>query len=86
MPPPKKTKKAAAVVGIEFGRRNYIILAIGLVLIIIGFLFLAGGDITISPILLVVGYCVVIPLGILLPKDKESAGQLGVDKDSTVSG
>jgi hypothetical protein len=86
MSPAKKAKKAAATVGIEFGKRNYIILGIGLLLIIVGFLFLAGGDITISPILLVVGYCVVIPLGILFPKDKESTGQLGANKDGTVSG
>ncbi len=84
MAPSKKQKKAGAVISLDFGRRNYIVLGIGVLVIIIGFLFLAGGDITISPILLVLGYCVVIPLGILLPREKEEAGHQ--EKESQVTG
>lgn len=69
---PAKKEKAAFKVGADFTRNNFIILGIGIVLIIIGFIFLAAGDITISPILLVLGYCVAIPLGILLPGKKSS--------------
>jgi len=67
MTPPKKTKK---VTGPDFGKNNYIFLGIGLLLVIVGFIFLATGDITIAPILLVLGYCVAIPIGILLPARK----------------
>lgn len=81
----KKAKKGAIVAGPDFGRKNYMILGAGILLIILGFIFLAGGDITISPILLVLGYCVVIPLGILLPKEKEDESRLSVDKDNTVT-
>jgi xanthine/uracil permease len=81
----KKTKKGTVVAGPDFGRRNYIILAIGVFLIIVGFLFLAGGDTTISPILLVIGYCVVIPLGILIPKDKDELPHVDLEKDSAAS-
>ena len=56
--------------GPEFAKNNYIALGIGLFLVILGFIFLGTGDITISPILLVLGYCVAIPIGILLPAKK----------------
>ena len=72
---PSAKAKSSGKVGVDFGRTNYIVLGIGLFLIIVGFIFLSVGDITISPILLVLGYCVAIPLGILLPgrrKKKES--------------
>jgi len=81
----KKAKKGGVVAGPDFGKKNYIILGAGLLLVVIGFLFLAGGDITLSPILLVLGYCVIIPLGILLPKEKGEAPRLDVDKSNTVS-
>jgi len=32
----------------------------------VGYLLLAGGDTTIAPILLVLGYCVLFPLGLAL--------------------
>ncbi len=77
MTPAKKSKKTAGTLGIDFGKRNYMILGIGLAVIILGFIFLATGDITLSPILLVLGYCVIIPLGILLPREKAEENQPG---------
>ena len=70
MTPPKKTQKSVKS-GTAFTKNNYLILGIGLLFIVVGFIFLGIGDITISPILLVLGYCVIIPLGILFPKKKE---------------
>lgn len=81
----KKAKKGAVIAGPDFDKRNYMILGAGLVLIVLGFILLATGDITISPILLVLGYCVVIPLGMLLPKKSEES-RLDVDKNNAVSG
>ena len=78
MAPSKKAKKAAKS-GPDFGKNNYLILGIGLLFIVVGFVFLAVGDITVSPILLVLGYCVIIPLGILLPGRKR-------DKDQPATG
>ena len=82
---PKKTKKVDVKTGPEFDKTNYMILGAGLLIIVLGFIFLASGDITISPILLVLGYCVVIPLGILVRRHKDQSDQLGIDKDSSVS-
>jgi hypothetical protein len=78
----RKSKKTANALGIDFSKRNYMVLGIGLLVIILGFIFLAMGDITISPILLVLGYCVIIPLGILLPKEKAEDDQIMSNKDN----
>ena len=48
------------------GVKNLIMIAGGLVLIAFGFVSLAAGSITLAPILLVAGYCVVIPVGLML--------------------
>ncbi len=41
------------------------IFAAGMISIIAGYIFLAAADITIAPILLVLGYCILIPLSFL---------------------
>ncbi len=47
---------------------NYILFAAGLLDIIIGWFLLRGGRITIAPIMLIAGYCVIIPLAIVFRK------------------
>ena len=47
------------------GARNLVVIAVGLVLIALGFVFLSRGSITLAPLLLVAGYCFVIPLGLI---------------------
>jgi hypothetical protein len=51
---------------IALKKKNYIVLGVGLVTIVAGFISLSGGSITLAPLLLVVGYCGLIPLGLLL--------------------
>ena len=81
----KKVKKGDVSVGADFNKRNFAFLGIGLAVIILGFVFLAFGDITIAPILLVLGYCVVIPIGILLPKSRNEAEQVEAEKETRVA-
>ncbi|MBD3348279.1 MAG: hypothetical protein GF400_03660 [Candidatus Eisenbacteria bacterium] len=59
--------------------RNIAIIALGLALIGVGFYYLAQGSITLAPFLLVAGYCLVIPLGIMLgaPRDGRDTGRVG---------
>lgn len=66
--PRSKTGPAApkARPNIQFGTKNWILLGVGILTIIAGYLFLAKGSITIAPILLVAGYCVLIPVAILV--------------------
>ncbi len=68
-PAAKPAAKETAIV--PFGKKNYLWFVIGLAAIITGFIFLALGDTVIAPILLVAGYCVFIPVAILIGGDKE---------------
>ena len=51
--------------GLPFTKVNYYIFLAGLIAIILGYVTLAQGSITLSPFLLVIGYCVIIPVAIL---------------------
>ncbi|MCS7249894.1 MAG: hypothetical protein N2323_02290 [candidate division WOR-3 bacterium] len=62
----KETKKIRETSLIHFKRNNYLLLILGIITIIVGYIVLSSGDITIAPILLVLGYCVLIPLALLL--------------------
>lgn len=64
---PKAKEKQA----LPFGKRNYVWFGIALLIIIVGYIFLGSGSITIAPILLVLGYCVLVPVAILLPPEKK---------------
>jgi len=67
--PVAKAAVSKADAPLPFGKTNLIVFIAGLVAIILGFITLASGSETLSPILLVLGYCVAIPVAILW-KDK----------------
>jgi hypothetical protein len=50
--------------GWPFGKKNYIMFAVAIAVCILGFIMLSTGDITLAPILLVLGYCVLMPIAI----------------------
>jgi uncharacterized membrane protein HdeD (DUF308 family) len=50
---------------LSFSRTNAAWLGAGVVSIAIGFLLLARGSESIAPVLLVLGYCVLLPVGII---------------------
>ena len=61
----------------SFGKINYLLFGIGLLVIITGYLIMATGEtesyqsVKLAPIILILGYCVFIPAAILMkPKDK----------------
>jgi hypothetical protein len=51
---------------LRFRRRNLVLLGGALASIAVGYALLAGGSITVAPVLLVLGYCVLFPLGLAL--------------------
>jgi hypothetical protein len=51
---------------LRFSRRNLMLLGAGLASIILGYVLLGNADTTLAPLLLVLGYAVLIPLGIIL--------------------
>jgi hypothetical protein len=52
-------------VEIPFGKKNYVIFGVAALVILAGYIFLSRGSITVAPILLLLGYLVLIPMGIL---------------------
>lgn len=58
--------KREEVEEIKFGKINYLLILFGLLLIILGYIALSKGSITLAPILLVLGYCVLIPFGLVI--------------------
>jgi len=72
-----KATKDATSAGSEFvwpyGKKNYLWFAISMVVIIIGYFLLAQGSMTLAPVLLVGGYCVLIPISLLIKGRKEPA-------------
>ena len=55
-------------------KENFIIIGAGLLVIVLGYMALSGNTVegfrqlTLSPILLLLGYCVIIPVGIMYRK------------------
>lgn len=66
-----KVEKAKEKGALPFTKRNWTWLGIGLLVIIVGYIALARGSITLAPILLVAGYCILIPIAILLGEKKK---------------
>lgn len=63
MPEPPKAVKARAI---PLGPRNLALLAAGVISLVAGYLLLASGSTSLAAVLLVLGYCVLLPLGIAL--------------------
>ena len=58
-----------------YGKKNYIVFALALLVILVGFYTLSTGSITLAPILLVLGYCVLLPIALIIkgkPEEDES--------------
>lgn len=56
----------------NFTKTNLIILILAIVLLVVGYIVLSTGDRTISPIILVISYVVLIPLAFLLKKNDKN--------------
>ena len=74
----KQTKKTSvSPFNIYWDKKNYYLLALGLLVTIIGFYFMTLGpwnsfsSLVISPILLFIAYVIIFPLSIFLRKKKE---------------
>ena len=51
---------------LRFGARNYLVLAAAIITLAVGYYLLAAGSTGLAPVLLVLGYCVLFPLGLAL--------------------
>ena len=64
--PSRITQEPIVKTETPFGPLNWLLLAGGVAVAIVGFIFLYFGDTVISTTLLVLGYCVVIPVALLI--------------------
>ncbi|MGB9696860.1 MAG: DUF3098 domain-containing protein [Ignavibacteria bacterium] len=71
----KKKIQKGDIINLKLTKENYLIIAAGIVIIIIGYILMSEKSVdgfnptVLAPILLVFGYLVVIPIGILFKKE-----------------
>lgn len=61
--------------GFRWGLPNTVLLAVGVALLVAGYLSLSRGSITMAPVLLVTGYCVFIPASLLVRGGGSASGE-----------
>ncbi len=62
----KKEEPTQEEVKWPFGPKNYLFFGAAMITIILGYIALGKGSITLAPILLVVGYCVLVPIALII--------------------
>jgi hypothetical protein len=62
----RKQAPPAEAVRVRWQRKNIAIFCTGIGSVTLGYVLLSQGDITAAPVLLVAGYCVLIPLAFIL--------------------
>ena len=73
----KQAKRSKVDDIFPFERENFAIMGIGLLFIVAGYIALSGNTVegfsqlTLAPFLLVLGYCVIIPVGIMYRKKEK---------------
>jgi len=75
-----KSLKAKAVapevdLGFRWGMPNSILLLLGVAVLVGGYMSLAKGSLTLAPVLLVTGYCVLIPASLLVRGNGSNEGE-----------
>ena len=77
----RKAKKNIAAFNIYWQKGNYILLMVGILVIILGYIFMSMGSwdsfpsLFISPILLIIGYLLILPASVLYSKKEKAANQ-----------
>jgi hypothetical protein len=76
---PKNLKAKTAVpevdLGFRWGMVNTVLLVLGVAVLAGGYKSLAGGSLTLAPVLLVTGYCVLIPASLLVRGSGSNEGE-----------
>ncbi len=70
----EKQKPEIALKGLYLDKINYLLMGIGLLLVIVGFIFLYLGDTVISVLSLTLGYVFFISIGLYLKPREEKSG------------
>jgi hypothetical protein len=75
-PKPRVVRKPVeSDLGFSWGLANSLLLSAGLAVLVAGYVALARGSITLAPVLLVLGYCVIIPAALLVRGRAQGSGE-----------
>lgn len=61
--------------GFRWGMLNTALLGMGVAVLVIGYMSLSKGSLTLAPVLLVTGYCVLIPASLLVRGNGSNEGE-----------
>lgn len=81
----KKQRKEMSHLHFAMTSKNYMIIGVGIALIILGYFFMSANSVdgflptTVAPILLIIGYCIVVPFGILF-NDKSEKDEVATEE------
>lgn len=67
----KKSKEKQKRSKLEFTWKNWLLFGLSILSIMVGYIYLARGSITLAPILLVAGYVILLPLSLVVDQIKE---------------
>ena len=68
-------KAPEADLGFNWGAMNSVLLLLGILVLVAGYVALGRGSITLAPVLLVLGYCGLIPASLLIRGRNEGPGE-----------
>lgn len=82
---PSSTAKSSSMWSSPWSKDNYLMLGVGIAVIVVGFVLLSMGmeqwdnplSVSFAPVVLVIGYCVIIPLAIMRLRSGGSASGNG---------
>ncbi len=72
---PARRSQWSSDLGFTWGVPNRVLLGAGVAAIVWGYVALSKGSITLAPLLLAVGYCVLIPASLLIRSGEEASGE-----------
>lgn len=73
---PRSARKPVETdLGFNWGLMNSLLLALGLAVLVAGYWALSRGSITLAPVLLVLGYCGLIPASLLVRRRDQGSGE-----------
>lgn len=64
-----------ADLGFSWGTLNSVLLGLGVAVLVGGYMSLSKGSLTLAPVLLVTGYCVLIPASLLVRGTETASGE-----------
>lgn len=73
---PRGQRKAAEPdLGFSWGVPNSVLLGLAVAVLVAGYVALSRGSITLAPVLLVLGYCVIVPASLLYRGRNQGSGE-----------